>query len=138
MVNRPQLSPENNKVDGKQIWVVFSNDTDIGVLKLLRHGFRHCFALMQQDGRWIIVDPRSNQTDVQLLSHPRDFNFPRYFMEQGKTVLKIDRMDAPASILSPFPVSCVDTIKRIIGLHAWWVITPHQLYRTLLKRKRGR
>ena len=133
MVSRPQLSPEIDLEKGSTAWIVFSNDTDIRMLHLFRRGFRHCFMMMQQNDRWILVDPRSNKTDVYLLPHPKSFNFPRYYTEQGKTVIKIPVIHTPSKILSPFPVSCVETLKRMIGLHAWWVMTPYQLYKYLLK-----
>lgn len=138
MVNRPNLSPETELEMSSTAWIIFSNDTDIRLLKMFRQGFRHCFMMMQQDDRWVLIDPRSNKTDVQILLHPKSFNFPRYYVEQGKTVLKIPMIATPQKIMSPFPVSCVETLKRMIGLHAWFVFTPYQLYKKLLKlQKKG-
>jgi hypothetical protein len=133
MVNRPSLSPETDLENAQSAWIIFSDDTDIRMLRLFRRGFRHCFMMVQSDDRWLLIDPRSNKTDVHLLPHPKSFNFPRYYTEQGKTVIKIPAIQTPHKILSPFPVSCVETLKRLIGLHAWWVITPYQLYKILLK-----
>lgn len=133
MVDRPTLSPEMDLDSSSTTWLIFSDDTDIRMLKILRRGFRHCFAIMQQGDRWILVDPRSNKTDIVLLPHPKCFNFPRYYTEQGKTVLKIHDRPTPNKIMSPFPVSCVEGLKRLIGLHAWWILTPRQLYNHLIK-----
>ena len=133
MVDRPTLSPDIDLQSKQGAWVVFSDKTDIAILKLLRRGFRHCFMIMQQDGRWILIDPRANKTDIALLPHPRDFNFPRYYMNQGMTVVKVPHINTPHKILSPFPVTCIAIIKRIIGLHKWSVITPYHLYKTLQK-----
>ncbi len=133
MVNRPAAQPDVELDYPQSAWIVFSNETDIRMLKLFREGFRHCFMMMLQNDRWILIDPRSNKTDVHLLPHPKSFNFPRYYAQQGKTVLKIPTLSVPSKILSPFPVSCVETLKRMIGLHAWWVMTPYQLYKKLLK-----
>jgi hypothetical protein len=138
MVNRPLLSPETDLDLESAQWIVFSNETDIRVLKILKQGFRHCFMVMQQGEKWMLIDPRSNKTDIQILPHPSHFNFPRYFTEQGHTVLKVPEMNAPQKIMTPFPVSCVEGIKRIIGLHKFWVITPHQLYKKIIKiQKKG-
>jgi len=133
MVERPKLLPNNDIDMPAATWVIFSDDTDIHMLKIFRRGFRHCFLIMQQHDRWILIDPRSNKTDVVLLPHPISFNFPRYYTEQGKTVLKVQGIKTPHKIMSPLPVSCVEGIKRLIGLHQWWVITPYQLYKSLLK-----
>lgn len=138
MVDKPQLFPNQELDMPATTWIVFSNDTDIPILKIFRRGFRHCFMIMQQNDRWILIDPRANKTDVQLLPHPKSFNFPRYYLEQGKTVLKIPTIKTPHKILSPFPVSCVETLKRLIGLHAWWVMTPYQFYKHLFQlQKKG-
>ena len=112
-------------------WIIFSNDTDIRALKLLKRGFRHCFMMMLQDDRWLLIDPRSNKTDIRILPHPQSFDFPRYYIEQGFTVVKAPAVSTPQKILSPFPVSCVETIKRILGLHHFWIITPYQLYKKI-------
>jgi len=139
MVNRPTLAPETD-LDSDNMaqaaWIVFQDETDLTFLKILRRGFRHCFMMIQQEGRWILIDPRANKTDIHLLPHPKDFNFPRYYTEQGKIVVKIPAgQKTPLRVLSPFPVSCVTTLKRVIGLHRFWIFTPYQLYKHLLKTK---
>ena len=133
MVSRPNLSPETDLQFPSQMWVVFSDDTDIRLLKLLRHGFRHCFVIMQQDERWVLIDPRANKTDIQLLPHPAHFNFPRYFTQAGKTVMKVSAMNTPQDIAPLFPWSCVETVKRVLGLHKRWILTPYQLFKYLKK-----
>jgi hypothetical protein len=131
---KPTLIPQNN--DQRQtIWVVFSNDTDIKILKILKHGFRHCFLIVKDNDQWIVIDPRANKTDFSILPHPSHFNLPRYFSNEGKTVTKLPVIDTPDKIAPIFPMSCVETIKRLIGLHHRWVITPYQLYRALQKIK---
>lgn len=133
MVNAPVLSPEADAKSSVSMWVVFSDDTDIRMLRILRKGFRHCFIIMQQGERWILVDPRSDKTDIALLPHPVHFNFPRYFTQQGKTVVKIGSIQTPKAVAPLFPFSCVENVKRVIGLHARFVITPYQLFKFLQK-----
>lgn len=133
MVERPTLSPESDLDLPSAFWVVFSGDTDIRMLRLLRKGFRHCFIMMLQGGRWIMIDPRSNRMDVALLPHPAKFNFPRYFTQQGKTVVKIAAVQTPDKMAPLFPLSCVETVKRILGIHARFVLTPYQLYKHITK-----
>ena len=139
VIARRDLVPETDiHVPGAQ-WVIFSDETDIRLLKLLKKGFRHCFMVMQQDGRWVLIDPRSNKTDIALLPHPATFNFPRYFSEQGKTVIKVPlTIKTPHKVAPVFPVSCVETVKRLIGVHQRWVMTPYQLYRHLTKIQQGK
>lgn len=138
VVETSMLSPQGNDQTPQMMWVIFSDETDLWFLKPLRDGFRHCFILMQQDNRWVLIDPRSDKTEIEILPHPHHFNFPRFFMEQGKTVVKVPTIHTPRKIASILPVSCVEIIKRFVGLHQWWVVTPYQLYRSLLKiQKKG-
>jgi len=133
---KPLLNPETAN-ENQVMWVVFSNDTDIGFLKLLRIGFRHCFVIIKQNDSWMIVDPRANQTDITILPHPPHFNLPRFFMGEGKTVCKITGIITPHKIAPLFPMSCVETVKRVIGLHKRFIVTPYGLYRYLTKIKKG-
>jgi len=133
MIERPALTPENHVDNTQSQWIIFTNNTDIKPLRLLKNGFRHCFMISQQDNRWILVDPKSNKMDIDILPHPHHFNFPRYFIEQGYHVVKVPKINVPHKILCPFPVSCVETIKRLIGLNKFWVLTPYQLYKSLQK-----
>lgn len=133
MVNTPSLSPETSLDTPSAVWIVFSDETDIRMLKILRRGFRHCFVIMMQNDRWILVDPRSNKTDISLLPHPSHFNFPRYFTQQGKIVVKADNQNVPHKIAPLTPLSCVETVKRILGIHRRFVLTPYQLYKYLQK-----
>lgn len=128
MVTRPALTPD---VMDSKLWLVFSDETDLKLLKILRRGFRHCFAVMQQDQRWIVIDPRSDKTDIQILNHPHHFNLPRALAAQGKTVLQIPAIQTPRRVANIMPWSCVEIMKRVIGLHKWWIITPYQLFRYL-------
>ena len=133
MVDCPQLAPESDISSSSAMWVVFSDDTDIRFLKMLKKGYRHCFIIMMQGERWILIDPRADKTDIRLLPHPVSFNFPRYFIQQGKTVIKARGIETPSKIMPVFPCSCVETVKRVLGIHRRWVITPYQLYKSLIK-----
>lgn len=129
---RPLLSPQVQGTSGG-VWVVFSNETDIRFLKCLKRGFRHCFVIMQQADKWVLIDPRANVTDVIILPHPVHFNLPRYFTGEGKTVCKINMVNPPNKLAPIVPFSCVEMVKRLIGLHRWTVLTPYQLYRCLTR-----
>lgn len=115
-----------------QAWVVFFGDTDIAWLKILKPGFRHCAVLMDDGQNWITIDPLSNYTDVTVHPFPHEFNLPLWMRDTGHKVV-------PAQItrsMRPAPIgiySCVEAVKRVLGLHCWQIITPWQLYRHLRK-----
>ncbi|MGB4057447.1 MAG: hypothetical protein WBK77_05130 [Alphaproteobacteria bacterium] len=113
-------------------WVVFSGHAELPWLKILRPGFRHCFALLNDGERWITVDPLSNYTDINVHDFPSGFDLPSWIGERGLIVIRahIRRTADPAPWM---PYSCVEAVKRILGLHARLILTPWQLYRHLLK-----
>lgn len=133
---KPSLNPEFSN-ENQAMWVVFSNDTDIKFLKLLRRGFRHCFVIIKQSDQWMLIDPRANKTDIFILPHPVGFNLPRYFASEGKVVCKVKGIVTPHKIAPLFPMSCVETVKRVIGLHRRFIFTPYGLYRYFMKNKKG-
>ena len=118
----------------KKAWVVFTGKTDISWLKILRKNFRHCFVLINDGQRWFSIDPLSHYTDVQIQHHIQpDFDLPAWFEEQGNTVVPAifehsHKEPAPWGICS-----CVEQVKRILGIHCRFILTPWQLYKFLNK-----
>jgi hypothetical protein len=114
-------------------WVVFSGRADLAWLRLLRPGFRHCFAILHDGCNWISFDPLSNYTDVTALHLPCDFDLPGWLAARGYRVVRapVDR-----HVAKPAPVmvfNCVEAVKRLLGLHKRSIITPWQLYRYLTR-----
>jgi hypothetical protein len=110
-------------------WVVFSDETDLPYLKILRHGFRHCYLLMSDGQKWFSVDPLSHMTQIGFHSFTEPFNLPLWLKSQGHTVVKV-ALEEPKERTSPLMVmTCVETVKRVLGIQNRWLITPWQLYR---------
>jgi hypothetical protein len=115
-------------------WVVFCSEADLPWLRILKPGFRHCFVLMHDGRNWLSMDPLLNHTEVQVHHHvPASFDMPKWLADRGQKV-----MQAPVtrSLSSPAPMgiyTCVEAVKRVLGLHARFVFTPWQLYRHLVK-----
>lgn len=112
-------------------WVVFSGQTDLPWLHMLRRGYRHCFVLMQQRGQWLIFDPLASHTDITLTDMPGGFDLPRWYVRQGMAVWRVN-VPPPAPKSQHWRLfSCVEAVKRLLGLRAPWVFTPWQLMRYL-------
>ncbi|MGB4107189.1 MAG: hypothetical protein WBK55_05270 [Alphaproteobacteria bacterium] len=114
-------------------WVVFSGQCEeMPWLRVLRPGFRHCYALLNDGRHWICFEPLSNYTDIQVQNLPAVFDLPLWLKDHGHTVVKArvvrSRKEAPW-----MPHTCVEAVKRVIGLHARSIITPWQLYKHLSK-----
>lgn len=114
-----------------QAWVVFSGQTELSWLKILRPGFRHCYLLLNDGDHWITFDPLSNYTDINVHPLPPSFNLPLWLSARGYTIVRapLRRVKKQAPWM---PHTCVEAVKRVIGLHARFILTPWQLYRHLI------
>ena len=115
-------------------WIIFTNKTDIGWLKILRPGFRHCYALLHDGNQWITYDPIAAYTDIQTYPNIKGTDdLPRWYQSQGNYVVpvKVKREENKPAPIALY--NCVEAIKRLIGLHHTTIITPYQLYKFLMK-----
>lgn len=112
--------------------VVFMGKVSIRWAKLLRPGFRHCFTIVGRIDHWIIVDPMSNFTNLGVISGSNIDDVAEWYRQFGFTVVKtvVRREDFPPVYLRLF--TCVEAVKRVLGIRAPWVITPWQLYRHIV------
>lgn len=120
--------------EGVRALVVFSGRTDLLWLRLLRSGFRHCFVALNDGRHWVTLDPLSTRIEVTVQPVAADFDLAGWYRAQGLTVVET-RPRAPAG---PAPLAiwtCVEAVKRTIGLRDRRVLTPWQLYKRLTRRE---
>lgn len=134
------------------VLVVFSARTELAWLRLLRPGFRHCFALVENRGgenadgiadgtadvggrraSWLLYNPLSNGTQLALWAGIDAADLQEGLRRQGYRVVKTHVRPIGARLYGWRPYTCVEAVKRVLGLHAPWVFTPWQLYRYLKK-----
>lgn len=127
---------KNNRTKQKA-WVVFSGQTELFYLKWLKPGFRHCYILLHDGKHWVSIDPLSQHTEVQVLDTvPADFDLPGWLESRGQTIL---RADIDHTHIRPAPwmaFTCVEAVKRVLGLHKFNIFTPWQLFRYLKRESR--
>ena len=118
-------------------WVVFSGQADCRWLRILKPGFRHCMVLLHDGKRWLSVDPMLNHMELQVHETvPEDFDFPRWLQTQGQLVVRAS-VDHSKKIPAPLMfMSCVEVVKRVLGIHSRRIITPWQLYRYLKEQSK--
>jgi hypothetical protein len=126
------MSALSNTEKTPDAWVVFSGQCDdIPWLRILRPGFRHCYALLNDGRHWVCFDPLSNYTDINVHELPAAFDLPLWLKDHGHTVVKA-KVKRGVKEAPWMPHTCVEAVKRVIGLHARLIITPWQLYRHLM------
>ena len=127
----------NDAVRSLKAWVVFSGQADRPWLKLLRPGFRHCFVILNDGHHWLSFDPMLNHIDLQVHGHvPATFDLPGWLRGRGLLVVE---SPVDHSRRRPLPLAlftCVEAVKRVLGLHRFFILTPWQLYRHLQKKEK--
>ncbi len=109
--------------------VVFSDRADLRWLRLLRPGFRHCFVLLDLGGTWVCVNPLAHRTSVELWNLDAATDLPTWLRAQEGLIVVETVVRQPPRRPSPVGLfSCVEAVKRILGLQKRWVLTPGQLY----------
>lgn len=123
------------RVAGKKAIVVFSGQTDLPWLRILKKGFRHCFVAIDHSGYWVVINPLSNRTDVTVISRASGSDLIGHFLSLGFRVVETKTTD-PGNRPSPWRLfTCVEAVIRVLGLRAPCVFTPWGLYKNLKKNK---
>jgi hypothetical protein len=111
--------------------VVFHDHGNHWLDALLAPGFKHCFcAIADERGYWISVDGRMGRPVIRCEA-ATDYDLETFYTDQGFTVVRVPEW-ARGSIRTPLVFSnCVGMVKAALGINAFGVITPRQLYRKL-------
>lgn len=116
---------------GRRALVVFSGQTDLWWLRLLKPGFRHCWVAVETGGCWVIVNPLSHVTDIAVVRGAAGESLAEGCRRAGMTVVAA-RTGRPRPRPAPWRAfSCVEAVRRILGLDAGRIFTPWQLFRHL-------
>jgi hypothetical protein len=114
--------------------VVFIEETRLAKLRWLKPGFRHCYAYLALPGGWIGIDPLSHMTEVKgFYGWPEGADLAAHLRGRGQCALTTAIQQAPHRLAPPLPFSCVEAVKRLIGLQSWSIRTPWELFQHLRK-----
>lgn len=116
--------------------VVFSGKTELTWLRMLRPGFRHCFVIIENISHegavsWVLYNPLSTGTQLAVWSSANDETVRIWLVQQGYEVLVARAIPATERVFCWRPYTCVEAVKRLLGLHAPQVFTPWQLFNAL-------
>lgn len=123
----------------KRVVIVFSDHTQLWWLKGLKRGFRHCFMLLEQGNSWVLLDPRLDRLDIQIIPAMDHPELVAWYRRQNLIVvsayLPFDNTHPakPGPLVGPN--SCVAVIKKILGIDKITLQTPWQLHKFLTHNK---
>jgi hypothetical protein len=115
------------------VLVIFSDRTELWWLRWLRRGFRHCFLALNDGRHWITCDPLAHRIELVVQPIEADFDLAAHYRCHGMTVVETKTAATPLRCAPIAVFTCVETVKRVLGLHRRRILTPWQLYRFLTK-----
>ncbi|WP_137179444.1 hypothetical protein [Roseomonas sp. AR75] len=118
---------------GQTVWIAFGGEADQPWLRLLRRGFRHCFAAVADETGWTVLEPLSGRLLVARLPVPAAFDLPGFYRRAGLAVLGPFEPGAPRGGWRPglAPLTCVTLCRALLGSDAPRAMTPYGLFRAL-------
>lgn len=118
----------------REALVVFSGQAALAWLRILKAGYRHCFLVLRSGQDWILYNPLSHRTELELVPDADSESLARFFEQRGFRVVRTQSRATPLRPAPWRPFTCVEAVKRGLGLQAPAIWTPWQLYRYLVKR----
>ncbi len=116
----------------KSFYVGFSDNTTIPVLRLLKHGFRHCFIIFGDESNTFVLDPISNRIDLSFLPIGVK-SMVRIFESKNIKIVYVPERFNTKKISTSGIFTCVEVVKRVLGISKISIITPFRLYKFLIK-----
>lgn len=114
--------------------VCFEHRPGRGVLRLLRPGFRHCFCLLREADAWLVCDPLKGGLVLEILPGWPTEALAGHYLATGRHVaVGTARRGGAVAGTGLRLLSCVEVVKRAIGVAAAGVLTPRQLFRRLVE-----
>lgn len=112
---------------GHSLAIVVFGPSSLRCLSMLKSGYQHCFVVTQDSGQWHLMNPLSNGTQISLLGYACPDEIITAFRHDGYDALAVQRRAPVQSIMPLSPYSCVEAVKRVLGIRDRWVMTPWQL-----------
>ena len=136
--------PGRSESQSRRALVVFGGNPELAWLRILKRGYRHCFVVLEagpvdrQGGRakrsnWIVYNPLSHYTEITLVAGLQFATIAGHYRDAGCRVVETQQCQPPHKPVPWRPYTCVEAVKRVLGLHARWVFTPWQLSEILKK-----
>ncbi len=107
----------------------------------LKPGFTHVYVLIWDYGLWLYVDPALHHTRVVILEQLDDRPPGFWLVDEEATVLEVQpEVGRPGDLRAPWvlgPLTCVESVKAVLGIRRFWLFTPWQLFKHLRRRANG-
>ena len=113
-------------------YVAFGGTCSHWWMRFLKKGFYHC-ALVLGNGRdWILIDPLVHFTDLIIL---KNVSIIKALRAKGYRLIRTTPQIPEITPVQFRPMTCVETVKRFLGINQAKIWTPYQLFKFLFLKK---
>lgn len=118
-------------LSGRDVYIVFEDNTTLWWLKFLKSGFRHCKMYVKITRKiYVEINPLSNQMFLLVHFFEKESDFKKVIHREIHLKTKIGAAPLKTAPFGAF--TCVEAVKRTLGIHKFFVVTPYQLYKYIL------
>jgi len=123
---------------GQSLAIVAFGPSTLRYLQWLKPGYQHCLVAIQDGGQWQLLDPLSNSTEIMLLGELTPSEILSAFRQRGLDAVAVQRRPPEMRSMPVAPFTCVEAVKRVLGIRARRIHTPWQLRCYLGRMRRER
>ena len=116
---------------GQSLAIVAFGPSSLKLLRRLKPGYQHCLVATQAGGQWHLLDPLSNGMEIVTLGELTPQEVIAAFRDCGCDALAVQRRPPVMRSMPLAPFTCVEAVKRVLGIRARRVLTPWQLRKYL-------
>lgn len=105
------------------------------MVRMLEPPFQHVYAMKKSQGGqfWIVVNPLSEYTEVDMIP-VSEYPHIRLYTGEDAVILPVESNIKHKERWTLCVINCVEIVKSLLGIRAFWVFTPKQLYNYLTSR----
>ena len=109
----------------------FGGEPTLWFMRFLKKGFYHCIVALGNEDEWVVIDPLLHFTDLIVI---KDSDIRSFFKKRGYRFVETELVEPKCIRLRVMPYTCVETVKRFIGVENASIFTPFQLFCYLNKK----
>ena len=101
-------------------------------MHFLKKGFYHCALLLGNGREWILIDPLVHFTDLIVLKNTA---VRKVLKQNGYRLVRTTPAIPPVTNVQFRALTCVEVVKRFLGINQPKIWTPYQLFKFLFLKK---
>ena len=118
-------------------YIIFTGSThNHWLIKRLRKPFQHVFAVKKSPGGrfWIIINPLITHTHIDIIAVSQFPTIGTLLIDpESSVVIPVTATITAKERHTLCIFNCVEVVKSLLGMRAFWIWTPYQLYKRLKK-----